>query len=156
MNPVDHVSCAPLPWLAIHCSLSNQSSSYSLTVVVTTSISVRPRPSPATPPRVKRPVSLPPAEPVCSVVPRRPRIKRDITWSFLCDGLKMDFCYETHVLRRVRISVPCALSELRLWPPSFSFIKFEKVMEWGPKLASCQGRTEKSKSPFGGLEMIHL
>ena len=48
--------------------------------MVTTSISVKPRPSPGTPPRVKRPVSLPRGGQVCSVVPRRQR-----TRVVLCD-----------------------------------------------------------------------
>jgi large subunit ribosomal protein L8e len=72
MNPVDHVRTT-------HNQQTRQKQHtdtiYSLTVVVTTSISVRPRPSPATPPRVKRLVSLPPAELVCSVVHKRPRSK---------------------------------------------------------------------------------
>jgi hypothetical protein len=90
---------------------------YSLTVVVTTSILVRLRPSLATPPRVKKPVLLLPGEPVCSVVPRRPRSKRGIEWSsFVCDGLKMLYCYETSVLRRLRITFHASLAKLRLWP----------------------------------------
>jgi hypothetical protein len=44
-------------------------------VVVTTSILVKPRPSPDTPSRVKRPVSSPRGGQVCSVVPRRSRIR---------------------------------------------------------------------------------
>ncbi|KAK0732759.1 translation protein SH3-like domain-containing protein [Apiosordaria backusii] len=53
---------------------------------VTTSISVRRRPSPDTPPRVKRRVSLLPAERVCCVVPRRRRSKGCFTVLHLGKG----------------------------------------------------------------------
>lgn len=99
MNPVDHVSF--LDSFSGRLWVSNHLFFYSLTVVVTTSTLVRPRPSPATPPTVKRPVLSLPGEPVCSVVPRRPRIKPDMVWSLFCDGLKMLFCYEAYVLRRL-------------------------------------------------------
>lgn len=74
MNPVDHPHggvCfpAPPPVAGVGTDRTHR---------VTTNISVKPRPSPGTPHRVKRPVSLPPAELVCSVVPRRPRIKRKL------------------------------------------------------------------------------
>jgi hypothetical protein len=157
MNPVDHVSFGRSSFNLAIALLTNLSS-YSLTVVVTTSTSVRPRPSPATLPRVRRPVLLPPAELVCSAVPRRPRIKRDITWSFSCDGLKMDFCNETYVSRRLRIGVPCALSELRLWPPSF--LLFEQTQKGdGDGVRGWPHVTAERKSqkrPAGALEMIHL
>ena len=74
MNPVDHVSKPQLN-LSLFSDYHTNVSPYSLTVVVITSISVKPRPSPATPHKVKRPVSSPPGELVCCVVPRRPRIR---------------------------------------------------------------------------------
>lgn len=114
MNPVDHVRLPSRLFLGTSVS---DLDFYSLTVVVTTSISVRLRPSPVTPPRVKKPVLLLPGELVCSVVPRRPRTKRGIVWSFfLCDGLKMLFCYETYVLKATVDNLPRVLSELRFWP----------------------------------------
>lgn len=110
MNPVDHVRL-PSMILSIYLQILT-CFLYSLTVVVTTSTLVRPRPSPATLPRVKKPVLSLPGELVCSVVPRRPRSKRDIVWSFLCDGLKMLFCYEAYVLRRLRIISHASLANL--------------------------------------------
>ena len=156
MNPVDHVSCGRIS-LRVSDISSNLSLLYSLTVVVTTSISVRPRPSPATLPRVKRPVLLLPGVLVCSVVPRRPRTKGHDLRSFSCDGLEMDFCYETYVLRRLRISVSCALSELRLWSPSFSLLNETKK---GDRMGSGVGLMSRAgwkiKKGPQGLEMIHL
>jgi len=72
MNPVDHVRHSPLIIIA-----NTTSNAYlpSLTVVVTTSISVRHRPSAATPQRVKKPVSSPPAELVSSAVRKRSRTR---------------------------------------------------------------------------------
>jgi large subunit ribosomal protein L8e len=148
MNPVDHVSFHLQPDSAeIELQISDNLL-YSLTVVVTTSTSVRPRPSPATPPRVKRPVSLPPAELVCSAVPRRPRIKSSFSWSYSCDGLKMEFCYETNVPRRLRMSVSYALSELRLWSPSFTFSSKPMGDERGLGTALI-GAERKIKRPSG-------
>lgn len=160
MNPVDHVSFGHLNNLESRLTTDLLTSflSYSLTVVVTTSTSVRPLPSPATLPRVRRPVSLPPAELVCSAVPRRPRIKRYVTWSFSCDGLKMDFCNETYVSRRLRIGVPCALSELRLWSPSFLLVEQNQtgdgvgVRGW----PHVKAERKSQKRPSGSIEMIHL
>ena len=81
MNPVDHVRLSEGTWTT-KIIITNISFS-SLTVVVTISTLVRRRPSPATPPRVKRPVSLPPGELVSCVVPRRSRIKCIIELSVL-------------------------------------------------------------------------
>jgi hypothetical protein len=105
MNPVDHVrSALHLFYIYFSRTIPDKDSLYSLTVVVTTSTLVRPLPSLATPPTVKKPVLLLPGELVCSAVPRRPRNKCDLVRSFvLFDGLKMLYCYETYVLRRLRI-----------------------------------------------------
>lgn len=101
-------------WLVLYIfsrTTPDKNSLCSLTVVVTTSTSVRPRPSLATPPTVKKPVLLLPGELVCSAVPRRPRNKCDLVRSFvLFDGLKMLFCYETYVLRRLRITFHTSLA----------------------------------------------
>jgi large subunit ribosomal protein L8e len=148
MNPVDHVSFSLKTILVDFRTQNSDNSFYSLTVVVTTSTSVRPRPSPATLPRVKRPVSLPPAELVCSAVPRRPRIKSSFSWSYSCDGSKMEFCYETNVPRRLRKSVSYALSELRLSSPSFLFSSKPKGDEWDLGTASIEAE-RKIKRPSG-------
>lgn len=154
MNPVDHVSFRLYTDPITSRTAISNISLYSPTVVVTTSTSVRPRPSPATLPRVKRLVSLPPAELVCSAVPRRPRIKGAFSWSYSCDGLKMEFCYETNVLRRLRMSVSCALSELSLWSPSFFLSNKSKGDGKGSGVGLYRAET-KSKSP-PGCGMIHL
>ena len=75
MNPVDHVRITLFVPLASTLSKLTFSPFPSLTVVVIINISVKPRPFPATPPKVKRQVSLPRGERVCFVVPRRPRIR---------------------------------------------------------------------------------
>lgn len=116
MNPVDHVSSPgnfPQQGYVPDTILF-----YSLTVVVTTSTLVKPRLSPATPPRVRKPVSLLPAEPVCSVVPRRPpRSKCDMVWSFSFDGLKRLFCYDACVLRRLWTATHASLvNNENMWP----------------------------------------
>jgi hypothetical protein len=70
MNPVDHVRY-PEPLL----TTPTDKCFSSLTVVVTINILVKPRLSLATPHKVKRPVSSPPGELVCSAVPRRRRTR---------------------------------------------------------------------------------
>jgi hypothetical protein len=67
----------------------------SLTVVVTINISVKPRQSPATPPKVKKPVSLLPGELVCSEVPRRPRTRRDLVVCTVSrsGGVEVQVCF---------------------------------------------------------------
>lgn len=83
MNPVDHVCFLYL----YNCK--NRISDivfFSLTVVVTTSTLVRPLPCPGTLPVVKRPVLLLPGEPVCFVVPKRPRSKSFNGWVLFVTG----------------------------------------------------------------------
>ena len=85
MNPVDHVSICKLR-LALHLEDFSDMSA-SLTVVVTINTLVKPRQSLVTPHKVKRPVLLPPGEPVCCVVLRRSRIRHGDNKRVLVDAI---------------------------------------------------------------------
>lgn len=86
MNPVDH----PHGGVRIFRNPRRETCDADNCHRVTTNILVRLLPSPATPPRVRRPVLLPPAEQVCCAVPRRRRSKAGRCLDFM---VSLGWCY---------------------------------------------------------------